>query len=192
MRFLEVSSNTQPSVDMGRHLPLRFTWRPWLGEVVYPLLVLALFCVLPVAFVLDQKVPLSEVLTTWWWLVLVGCGGFLGVGGTLACVLTRLQVEVTSEEVRQRGAGALRGQTWTEPMSHYIGLSIEHRHHPNWLGGKDEYGIYLCHGEDVSRSILLFWGRSERRFRQRLAHYSELLRLGVREEEPEAREELAV
>ncbi|MBZ4421931.1 hypothetical protein [Myxococcus sp. RHSTA-1-4] len=192
MRFFEVSSNTLPSVDMGRHLPLRFASRPWLGQVVYPLLILTWFCVLPVAFVLDQDLPLSEVLTTWWWLVLFVLGGVLGVVGTFACVLTQLQVEVTAEEVRQLGSGALRDQTWSEPLSRYSGLRVEHRHHPEWIGGKDEYGIYLCHGEDDSRSILLFWGRSERRFQQRLARYSELLRLGVEEEPAEQPEELAV
>jgi hypothetical protein len=179
MRFFEVTSEAPPSFDMGRHLPLRFTWRPWLGQVVYPLLLLTWFWVIPVAFVLDQGVPLSEVLTTWWLLVVFVAGGFLGVGGTLASILTRLHVEVTSTEVRQVGGGALRHQTWTEPLANYTVLRVEHRHHPDWIGAKDEYGIHLCHREGGSRSILLHWGRSERRFQERLARYSELLRLDV-------------
>ena len=179
MRFFEVSTEGSSSVDLGRELPLRFCSRPWLGQVGYPLLVLTWFCVIPVAFVLDQEVPLLEVLTTWWWLVVFVAGGLLGVGGTLACVLTRLHVEVTSTEVRQVGGGALRGETWTEPLTHYTALRVEHRHHPHWLGGKDEYGIHLCHGEGESRSVLLHWGRSERRFQERLARYSGLLRLEV-------------
>lgn len=194
MRFFEVSSNTLPGVDMGRDLPLRFTSRPWLGQVVYPLLLLTWFLVLPVAFILDQRVPLSEVLTTWWLVILLLAGLVGGVGGVLACLMTWLRVEVTPEEVRQRGAGALRDQSWTEPLARYSGLRVEHRHHPDWLGGKDEYGIYLWHGENVSRTILLFWGRGERRFRRRLARYRELLRLEVLvpEEAAEVPEELAV
>ncbi len=179
MRFFEVSTEAPPYVDMGQQLPLRFTWRPLLGDVVYALLLGTWFCVIPAAYVLDQGLSFSAIVESWWWAVVFFVGGVFSVVGTLSCLLTRLEVEVTSSEVRQRGGGTLRERTWSEPLAHYTSLRVEHRHHPDWLGAKDEFGLHLCHAEDASRSVVLYWGRSERRLQERLLLYSELLGLEV-------------
>ncbi|WP_164014730.1 hypothetical protein [Pyxidicoccus trucidator] len=187
MRFFEVNTEAPPGVDMGSHLPLRFTWRPLLGDVVYALLLGTWFCVLPAAYLLDQGLTLSFILENWWWALLFVLGGTFSVVATLRGVLTRLEVEVTDSQVRQRGGGTLRDKTWSEPLERYTALRVEHRHHPDWLGARDEFGIHLCHGEDDSRSVVLHWGRSRRHFQARLARYSELLGLSVEEEARAAR-----
>ncbi|MCY1015575.1 hypothetical protein [Pyxidicoccus sp. MSG2] len=179
MRFFEVNTQAPPSVDMGGHLPLRFIWRPLLGDVVYAVLIGTWFCVIPAAYVLDQGLSFTAVLENWWFSIVFFLGGLFSVAGTLSCILTRLEVEVTSSQVRQSGGGALRDKTWNEPLAHYTALRVERRHHPDWIGAKDEFGIHLCHAEDASRSVLLYWGRSERRFQARLSRYSKLLGLGV-------------
>lgn len=179
MRFFEVNNPAPPSIDMGRHLPLRFSWRPLLGDVVYALLIGAWFCVIPGAYVLDRGLTFAAAMENWWFSIVFLLGGMFSVAGTLNCILTRLDVEVTDSQVRQLGGGALRDRTWNEPLAHYTSLRVERRHHPDWIGAKEEFGIHLCHGEDASRSVLLYWGRSERRFQARLSRYSELLGLGV-------------
>jgi hypothetical protein len=177
MRWFEVSTEAPPDVDMGPQLPLRFTWRPLLGDLVYALLLGAWFCVIPAAYVLNQGLPLSAILERWGWAAVFFLGGAVSVAGIGFCLLTRLEVEVTDSEVHQRGGGTLRDRTWSEPLAHYTSLRVERRHHPAWLGARDEFGIHLCHGGDASRSVVLYWGRSERRLRERLARYSELLGL---------------
>jgi hypothetical protein len=179
MRFFEVNTQAPPNVDMGGHLPLRFIWRPLLGDVVYAVLIGTWFCVIPAAYVLDRGLPFTAVLENWWFSIVFFLGGLFSVAGTLSCILTRLEVEVTSSQVRQSGGGALRDKTWNEPLERYTVLRVERRHHPDWIGTKDEFGIHLCHAEDASRSVLLYWGRSERRFQARLSRYSKLLGLGV-------------
>ena len=128
---------------------------------------------------LDQGLSFTAMLENWWFSIVFLLGGLFSVVGTLNCILTRLEVEVTSSQVRQLGGGVLRDKTWDEPLSHYTSLRVERRHHPDWIGAKDEFGIHLCHGEDASRSVLLYWGRSERRFQALLSRYSDLLGLGV-------------
>ncbi|MFP2909744.1 hypothetical protein ACLESD_32795 [Pyxidicoccus sp. 3LFB2] len=182
MRFFEVNTEAPPGVDMGHHLPLRFIWRPLLGDVVYALLLGTWLCVLPAAYLLDRGLSLASILENWWWALAFALGGALSVVGALRSLLTRLEVEVTDSHVLQRGGGTLRGRTWSEPLARYTALRVEHRHHPDWLGAKDEFGIHLCHGEDASRSVVLHWGRSRRQFQARLARYSELLGLDVVED----------
>ncbi|MFP2931972.1 hypothetical protein ACLESO_43765 [Pyxidicoccus sp. 3LG] len=187
MRFFEVNTAAPPDVDMGSRLPLRFSQRPLLGQAVYPVLILTWFCVIPLAFVLDQQDPFAEFMSSWWLLFVFILGGLLGVGGLLSCILTRLHVEVTASQVHQRVGGILRQETWSEPLRNYACLRTERRHHPDWLMSQDEFGIHLSHAKDESRSIVLFWGRSQRRFEERLRHYADLLDLEV-DVEPRAEE----
>ncbi|NNC16400.1 hypothetical protein HJC22_11775 [Corallococcus exiguus] len=168
---------------MGGDLPLRFRTRPLLGQVVWPLLGLVLLVVLPVAYALDQGLSLA-LLREQWMLPLVGVLG-LFVTGTLIvrCVTTRLEVVVTASEVSLRGGGALSAFTWNEPLDHYAGLDCERRHHPDWIGAQDEYGIALTHRKDPERNVVVHWGRDARRFEDRLARYAQLLRLPIRREQ---------
>ncbi|CAM4405730.1 hypothetical protein COEX109129_23295 [Corallococcus exiguus] len=183
MSFFEVLSPVPQKMDMGGDLPLRFRTRPLLGQVVWPLLGLVLLVVLPAAYALDQGLSLA-LLREQWMLPLVGVLG-LFVTGTLIvrCVTTRLEVLVTASEVSMHGGGALSAFTWSEPLAHYAGLDCERRHHPDWIGAQDEYGIALTHRKNPERNVVVHWGRDARRFEDRLARYAQLLRLPIRREQ---------
>ncbi|WP_223642904.1 hypothetical protein [Corallococcus sp. EGB] len=168
---------------MGGDLPLRFHTRPLAGQVVWPLLGLVLFAVLPAAYALDQDLSLDRLREEWGLPLGVVLGFLVSVTLLLRCVLTRLEVVVTDSQVSLRGSGALRAFTWSEPLEHYVGLDCERRHHPDWIGAQDEYGIALTHRKDPERNVVVHWGRDARRFEDRLARYAQLLRLPVRREQ---------
>ncbi|RKG87233.1 hypothetical protein D7W82_14095 [Corallococcus sp. CA049B] len=170
-------------MDMGGDLPLRFHTRPLIGQVVWPLLGFVLLVVIPVAYALDQGLSLA-LLREQWMLPLVGVLALFVTGTRIVqCLTTRLEVVVTASEVSLRGAGALSAFTWSEPLEHYAGLDCERRHHPDWIGAQDEYGIAMTHRKDPERNVVVHWGRDARRFEDRLARYAQLLRLPVRREQ---------
>ncbi|RKG69432.1 hypothetical protein D7V80_08940 [Corallococcus sp. CA054B] len=183
MSFFEVLSPVPQKMDMGGDLPLRFHTRPLFGQVVWPLLTLVLFVVIPLAYALDQGLSLARLREEWMLPLVVVLGGFVSVTFILRCVRTRLEVVVTAREVILRGAGALSAFTWSEPLDHYVGLDCERRHHPDWIGAQDEYGIALTHREDPERNVVVHWGRDARRFEDRLARYAHILRLPIRREQ---------
>ncbi|MFP2899039.1 hypothetical protein [Corallococcus sp. 4LFB] len=183
MSFFEVLSPVPRKMDMGGDLPLRFETRPLVGQVVWPLLGFVLLVVLPGAYALDQGLSLA-LLREQWMLPLVGVLGLFVTGTRIVrCLTTRLEVVVTASEVSLRGAGALSAFTWNEPLAHYVSLDCERRHHPDWIGAQDEYGIALTHRKDPERNVVVHWSRDSRRFEDRLARYAQLLRLPVRQEQ---------
>ncbi|MCP3098794.1 hypothetical protein LZ198_07890 [Myxococcus sp. K15C18031901] len=185
MSFFEVQTSTPLKMDMGRDLPLRFRTRPALGQLPWPLMGFVLFVVIPIAYALANELTWAALLEEWPLPVVAGLATLLTVPQIVLCVSTRLEVVVTDSRVTLRGAGVLKKSTWDEPLANYIHLRCEHRHHADWIGAKDEYGIFLVHDTDPERSIVVHWGRDTRRFEDRLARYAQLLQLPVqREEQP--------
>jgi hypothetical protein len=184
MSFFEVLSEVPRRLDMGGDLPLRFRTRPLLGQVAWPLLGFVLLCVLPVAYALDQGVTTYERLREQWMLPLVvTLAAPLTVSQLVRCVRTRLEVVVTDSRVTSKGAGALRAFTWDEPLTNYASLDCQRRHHPDWIGAQDEYAIALAHRSNPDLDVVMHWSRDARRFEDRLARYTQLLRVPVRREQ---------
>jgi hypothetical protein len=184
MSFFEVLSEVPRKLDMGGNLPLRFHTRPLLGQVAWPLMGFVLLCVIPVAYALDQGLTTVDQLREQWMLPLVvTLAAPLTVSQVVRCVRTRLEVVVTDARVTSRGAGALRAFTWDEPLTNYTSLDCERRHHPDWIGAQDEYGIALAHRSNPALNVVMHWSRDARRFEDRLARYAQLLRIPVRREQ---------
>ncbi|TSC33907.1 hypothetical protein [Corallococcus sp. Z5C101001] len=183
MSFFEVLSPVPRKIDMGGDLPLRFTTRPLLGRVVWPLLGFVVFVVLPVGYALDQRMGVADLREDWLLPLSVTLGLFVSVTHLVRCLRTRLEVVVTNAQVSLRGAGALSAFTWDEPLASYTRLDCERRHHPDWIGAQDEYCIAMAHRENPERNIVVHWGRDARRFEDRLARYAQLLRLPIRREQ---------
>lgn len=166
-----------PTIDTGDRFPLRYAFRPELGNLVYMLLLPVLFLVLPGAYFADQggPYPLGRI----WPALLLAPVGALGLVLAVACVRTRVGWTVDETHVEMWVQGLVRRNVERVPRSDYVALGTLAGEQPGFLRNRPRFQVILWHRDDAIRQVILYAGPSEKRFRERLDTYQRLFGLPV-------------
>ncbi len=164
-----------PTIDVGPRFPLRYSFRPGMDGLVYALMLVALFLVLPIAYWIDERPAISRA----WPLVVASLLGVLGLVWAVACVRVRVGWVVDETHVQMSSRGLIATQTSRIPRSEYVAIVTPNGLQPGFIGERTRYQIVLWHPDDPMKQIVLYAGPNERLYQERLETYRVLLALPV-------------
>jgi hypothetical protein len=162
-----------PRVDMGESLPLRRSVRPMLSALPYFALGATLLGFLPLALTLTTPSKLG------WPLVLVAAVGAACALGCVWSVCFRVTYEVTASHAQVRLRRFWSTRTSQVPLSEYVALLTLTSAEPALIGTRGVRQILLWHRSESVKQVMLFAGRNEKKFAQRLEAYRRLFGLPV-------------